>query len=205
MKTTRQHIKDNALKLFNQYGFVNVRLQHIADAAFISVGHLAYHFKNKDNIISELYDDLKEKQELLLNEYRVVPLFEDINAYLVATFEQQQKHTFFYTDTVEVLRAYPEIHLKHQKYIEWQLYQINLMLAFNSSRGALIPLNSKIQNHLAWQIRSITEMWLNIKKVEFNSDVNIHHFLYDIWGIICPFFTDMGLREYQQINIHWTN
>ena len=56
MKTTKQYIKDHALKLFNQSGFVNVRLQHIADAAFISVGHLAYHFKNKDSIINELYD-----------------------------------------------------------------------------------------------------------------------------------------------------
>ena len=200
MKTTKQYIKDHALKLFNQSGFVNVRLQHIADAAFSSVGHLAYHFKNKDSIINELYDDLKNKQELMLNEYRVVPLFEDIHAYLIATFEQQQKHIFFYTDTIEVLRAYPEIEIKHEQYIKWQLSQLNLMLAFNASRGALISFSSKQQHQLAWQIRSITDMWQYIKKVEGKKDLNMHLFLDDIWSIISPFFTDMGLREYQQLN-----
>ena len=47
MKPTRQYILDKALTLFNEKGFVNVRLQHIADSAFVSVEHLAYHFKNK--------------------------------------------------------------------------------------------------------------------------------------------------------------
>ena len=55
MKPTKKHISDKALNQFNENGVVNVRLQHIADAAFVSVGHLAYHFKNKDNIITELY------------------------------------------------------------------------------------------------------------------------------------------------------
>ena len=105
MKPTKQHIKDHALKLFNEKGFVNVRLQHIADAAFVSVGHLAYHFKNKDTIVAELYEDLKSRQQQILNEYRVVPLFEDINAYLVSTYQLQSTYKFFYADTLEILRA----------------------------------------------------------------------------------------------------
>ncbi len=40
------------------------RLQHIADFGGISVGHLAYHFNNKDCIVETLYDELKETQEL---------------------------------------------------------------------------------------------------------------------------------------------
>ena len=106
MKPTKQHIQDHALKLFNEKGFVNVRLQHIADAAFVSVGHLAYHFKNKDGIVEELYDELRGKQALLLAEFRVVPLLEDINRYLGAVYDLQSTYIFFYLDTLEVLRAY---------------------------------------------------------------------------------------------------
>jgi AcrR family transcriptional regulator len=36
MKPTKQYIADKALSLFNEKGFVNLRLQHIADAAFVS-------------------------------------------------------------------------------------------------------------------------------------------------------------------------
>ncbi|MEL7123903.1 MAG: TetR/AcrR family transcriptional regulator, partial [Bacteroidota bacterium] len=51
MKSTKQKILDAALKLFNQDGIVNVRLQHIADEAFVSVGNLAYHYSNKESIV----------------------------------------------------------------------------------------------------------------------------------------------------------
>src|SRR5271154_6316006 len=102
MKPTKQYISDKALTLFNEKGFVNVRLQHIADSAFVSVGHLAYHFKNKEEIILYLYKKLKKKQELMLTEFRVLPLFEDIEFLLRSMFSLQQQFRFFYVDTLEV-------------------------------------------------------------------------------------------------------
>jgi AcrR family transcriptional regulator len=78
-KDVKEIIIKEALHLFNINGFVNVRLQHIADAASISVGHMAYHYKNKDAILHVLYALLNEKQRVHLAEFRVVPLFEDID------------------------------------------------------------------------------------------------------------------------------
>lgn len=43
---TKGKILVEALKLFNEKGFVNVRLQHIADKCNICVGNLAYHFES---------------------------------------------------------------------------------------------------------------------------------------------------------------
>ena len=111
MKHTKNYILARSLKLFNMNGFVNVRLQHIADAVSISVGHLAYHFKNKDAIIETLYDQLKEDQEVILYEFRTAHLFEDINQQLVRISQLQKKYLFFYLDTLEVLRA----SLEHMK------------------------------------------------------------------------------------------
>lgn len=200
VKPTRKHIADKALLLFNEKGFVNVRLQHIADAAFVSVGHLAYHFKNKETIVENLYDELQAKQEELLSEYRVVPLFEDINRYLVADFRQQCTYIFFYVDTLEILRAYPEILQKHSLHIQWQLAQLKMMLSFNCSRGSLMALPDPELDHLAWQLRSLIDMWLYLKKVEGKNETGLPFFLSDIWGILSPFFTDMGRREYEQLN-----
>ena len=200
MKTTKKHIKDHALKLFNEKGFVNVRLQHIADAAFVSVGHLAYHFKNKDSIVEDLYDELRRNQEELLNKFRVVALFEDINCYLIEIYMQQSKHIFFYADMLEVLRSFPEIQTKHSKHLMWQSAQIKMMIAFNCARGSLIMLTDQQQDYLAWQLRSVIDMWHYIKKTEGQNDLMLHHFLEDIWGILNPFFTDMGNREYHQLS-----
>ncbi len=127
MKPTKQYISDKALVLFNEKGFVNVRLQHIADSAFVSVGHLAYHFKNKEEIVLSQYKKLKKKQELLLTEFRMLPLFDDINFLLRNMYGLQQQYRFFYLDTLEVLRAYPEITEKLRTLLSFQRQQIQFI------------------------------------------------------------------------------
>ena len=95
MKPTKQHIADKALLLFNDKGFVNVRLQHIADAAFVSIGHLAYHFKNKDAILEYLYEKIKREKGKLLNEHKILPLFEDIDRMLEEIFYHQKTYSCY--------------------------------------------------------------------------------------------------------------
>ena len=56
--STKQRILEAAVFLFNREGVANVRLQQIADETGISVGNLAYHFKNKEAIVSAVYEYL---------------------------------------------------------------------------------------------------------------------------------------------------
>ena len=56
--TTREKILDTALTLFNNEGTAAVSTNHIAEAAGISPGNLYYHFKNKEEIIRELFERL---------------------------------------------------------------------------------------------------------------------------------------------------
>ncbi len=144
MNHTKEYMLTQSLKLFNKNGFVNVRLQHIADAGSISVGNLAYHFKNKDSIVETLYDQLKAQQEIILYEFRVVHLFEDVNSQLHRIFQLQKQYIFFYLDTLEVLRAYPAIRVKHQQHITWQIQQVEWMFEFNVFRGSFKHLFMKI-------------------------------------------------------------
>lgn len=58
MLTTKQRILKISEKLFFEQGIANVRLQHIADNSGISIGNLAYHFKNKEVIVEEVYNEL---------------------------------------------------------------------------------------------------------------------------------------------------
>lgn len=200
MKPTKQYILDKALILFNEKGFVNVRLQHIADSAFVSVGHLAYHFKNKKEIVLALYKKLKKKQELLLTEFRVLPLFEDIDLLLRNVYELQQQYLFFYLDTLEVLRAFPEIAEKHRELLSFQRQQIIFMMEFNASRGSFLP---PIYNEQFVDVAHIFCMtmdnWISYQHITGRSVPNVNLYCDDMWAILRQLITDLGFPEFRQL------
>ena len=198
MKHTKNSILDQSLKLFNRHGFVNVRLQHIADAGSISVGHLAYHFKNKDTIIETLYDQLKEQQQVLLYEFRTVHLFEDINQQLQGIFQLQRKYLFFYLDTLEVLRAYPAIKVKHQQHIAWQLQQIEWMFEFNIFRGSFKePAQEGQYKKSAWLFWITVDNWMHARLISGPDHLKQEDFLQDVWNLLMPYFTREGHEEFK--------
>lgn len=200
MKPTKQYISDKALILFNEKGFVNVRLQHIADSAFVSVGHLAYHFKNKKDIVFSLYKKLKKKQELLLTEFRVLPLFEDIDLLLRNVYELQRQYLFFYLDTLEVVRAFPEIAEKHQELLRFQRQQIYFMMEFNVSRGAFIqPIYKEQFTHLTHIFCMTMDNWMSYQYINGINEPDINSYCDDLWSILREIITDLGLPEFRQL------
>ena len=200
MKHTKEAILSQALKLFNRHGFVNVRLQHIADAGSISIGHLAYHFKNKDTIIETLYDQLKEEQEVLLYDFRTAHLFEDIKQQLKSIFQLQKKYLFFYLDTLEVLRAYSTIKEKHQQHIAWQLQQIEWMFDFNIFRDTFKESSQEGQyKKLAWLFWITVDTWMHARLISGLDHLCEEDFLQDVWNLLMPHFTEEGQQEFRML------
>ena len=65
-RNTKDNILYNALELFNTKGESEVTLRDIALACEMSLGNLAYHYKNKSFIISALFRNmLEERIELI--------------------------------------------------------------------------------------------------------------------------------------------
>lgn len=205
---TKRKILDSAVKLFNRDGLVNVRLQHIADEAFVSIGNMTYHYRTKELIVYAIWEELIKKQQILLAEYRVVPLFEDIERQIRSTFALQQEYLFFYLDTLEVMRAYPDIKEAHQKHIGWQIVQISSMIQFNMARGAFIPQilasdavdTEGYYESLARHYWSVSEFWLYRQSICGASCEDFESYRHAIWSLLKPFFSNMGMREYEQMN-----
>ncbi len=197
---TKQLILQSALKLFNQDGFVNVRLQHIADEAFISVGNLAYHYPNKAAIFEAIYGKITEEQKALLVEFRIVPLFDNIESLIQQTFILQQRYIFFYLDTLEILRAYPEQATAHQRHIRWQEELLKTMIDFNVSRGAFLPeLIQGSYEQLGQQLRALMDSWPAQQQIKGNEAAKVEDFSQALWSLLCPLFTETGKQEYLQM------
>ena len=67
-RRTRERILETALVLFNRLGEPNVTTADIATDMGISPGNLYYHFRNKDQIIAELFGAFERRLEALLIE-----------------------------------------------------------------------------------------------------------------------------------------
>ncbi|MES2520644.1 MAG: TetR/AcrR family transcriptional regulator [Bacteroidota bacterium] len=191
-----------ALYLFNRFGFVSVRLQHIADEVGMSIGNLAYHFKTKDEIIEKLYEQLTQEQQQLLADLRMIPLFVNINRHVENSFLLQKKYSFFYTDTLEVIRASPSIKRQYREQVQWQTIQLELLIKFNIARGAFTEPNFPDSTFLlANRYLLFLENWMNFERMKGTelSELNIQQLKENIWGLLAPYFSLTGQNEYHEL------
>lgn len=199
-QSTKSKIRDAALQLFNKEGMVNVRLQHIADEAFVSVGNLAYHYPNKEAILLALYRELTQKQQELLAEYRIVPLFDNIDRLIHHTYLLQRTYLFFYADTLEITRAYPEIGAAHKEHIQFQLAQISQIIEFNVARGVFVAdIPQKNKERLSRQVWMTMDFWVSQELVCLGKLPEPEDYRMAVWNLYRPYFTGMGRREYEQM------
>ncbi|MEM7658774.1 MAG: TetR/AcrR family transcriptional regulator [Bacteroidota bacterium] len=201
MHKTKEKILNVSLRLFNESGFPNVRLQHLADGAGISVGNLAYHYPNKESILQALHAQLTQEQRALMAEFRIVPLFEYWERQMQRSFDLFCAYAFFYQDTLELIRAYPAIQEAHQKQVQWQIKQNRMSLAFNVSRGALEKEAAAGQyESLAVHVWMTSESWLLRQQILGKKPDQYFPFREALWQLIRPFFTEIGRKEFEQLN-----
>ena len=106
----REKILDTALRLFNKHGTGEVSTNHIAEACGISPGNLYYHFRNKQEIIRELFQRMYAlwDQGLPLPEDHA-PMLEDLKVVVEANYQNIWQYRFAYRELVALLHQDPEL------------------------------------------------------------------------------------------------
>lgn len=196
-RDTKSKIKEIALDLFNRDGFANVRLQHISDTGSISLGNIGYHFRTKNDILYALINDLVEEQKVILTEFRVLPLFEDIQRFLSSNFELQLRYVFFYKDTLDLMRLYENISKQYREHVHWQELQLQGMLVFNEARGALNSngvenFGAKMSSLLVWA----SESWIGRQTILGKKEIDKKGYEEMFWFFLKPYFTPLGKEEF---------
>ena len=107
---TRQKILDTALRLFNQDGTADVSTNHIAEACGISPGNLYYHFRNKQEIIRELFQRMYAiwDKGLPMPQDRT-PTLDDLKTVVETNYQIIWEYRFAYRELVALLRQDAEL------------------------------------------------------------------------------------------------
>jgi AcrR family transcriptional regulator len=112
---TRDRILEASLRLFNEEGEANTTTIDIATELDISPGNLYYHFKGKDQIIAELFEQFQVALGQILNAPLEQSLteaggdLEDNWYYLYVVLEELYLYRFFYHNLDDLLRRYPKL------------------------------------------------------------------------------------------------
>lgn len=192
---TKQRIIDAAIRRFDAEGIANVRLQQIADDTGISVGNLAYHYKNKEAIVSAVYEALFDEFSEMLTHFMQEPGLSDFDRQIGLFHGFFSKYKFYLIDLFEVERNYPAIMARWQQFVSKMLLQIRKRLDNYVRRGLMAP------ESMPGTYDTLTNnIWLTIvfwvpQQILKGQPSNERCFKDAVWGQISPYLTLEGADE----------
>jgi len=189
---TRQRILDCALSMFNAQGEPNVTTNHIADELEISPGNLYYHFRNKDDIIEQLFGRYEERIGVAMTvpEGRL-PNLEDIWLQLHLVFECIWDYRFLYRDLVDILSRNRRLRIRFARILKRATDNATSVIRGLAQAG-IFRASPNEMDGLATNILVLATFWLNYASARGDQDEakSIRLGIVQVMMLISPFLRD---------------
>lgn len=189
---TRQRILDASLGMFNERGEPNVTTNHIADELEISPGNLYYHFRNKDDIIEQLFARYEERMDgVLVSPADRLPDLEDIWLQLHRVFECIWDYRFLYRDLADILSRNRRLRLRFARILKRASDNATEVMR-GLARGGLMRASADEIEATATNILVIATFWLNYAGVRGDRDEHaaIRSGIVQLMMLLAPFLRD---------------
>jgi AcrR family transcriptional regulator len=157
----RERVVKAALELFNDRGVTSVSTNHIADHIGVSRGNLHWHFKNKEEIVRELFEQLKVRTDEgapLPSGGEIAP--REWARYYVNTMSVLWEFRFYWADVDAILRADPLLVDSHRDYALWlrsRIVELFELLMKQGDMRAPEPYSDLVR--IAENMWIVTESW----------------------------------------------
>lgn len=191
-RQTRQRILETSLAMFNEQGEPNVTTNHIADELEISPGNLYYHFRNKDDIIEQLFQRYEERMDsaLVAPEGRL-PNLEDIWLQLHLVFECIWEYRFLYRDLVDILSRNRHLRLRFARILKRAALNATTVMRGLVQAGVMRASAAEVEA-MANNVLVVATFWLNYASVRGDKDEqeSIRLGIVQVMMLISPFLRD---------------
>ena len=191
-RQTRQRILDASLAMFNAQGEPNVTTNHIADELEISPGNLYYHFRNKDDIIEQLFAGYEARMDAALAapEGRL-PGLEDIWLQLHLVFECIWDYRFLYRDLVDILTRNRRLRMRFARILKRADERAHAVMRGLLQAGIMRASADEL-NAAATNILVLATFWLNYAAARGDHDErkSIRDGIVQVMLSIAPFLRD---------------
>lgn len=200
---TKDRIIEASIELFNSQGERNVTTNHIASHLNISPGNLYYHFRNKEEIIRNIFTRYADHMQV---SFEPVKPSQDatqiLTNYLGAVFSALYHFNFLYDNLPVIMARDPELRTQylqiHNKMIE-KIHHVIVSLQVAN----VINMDKDDIDELANIIKQQVTFWISYRKTSAEdavvTDQLIYQGLMKVLLLFKPYVTEEFKPNYQLI------
>ncbi|TXS94275.1 TetR/AcrR family transcriptional regulator [Parahaliea maris] len=202
---TRDRILFTSLALFNEEGEAHTTTVDIANEMDISPGNLYYHFKGKEQIITELF----EQYQLALGSTLSAPIEQPLSAegrdvesnwfFLYVVMEEMYQYRFFYHNLDNLLQRYPDIRRGFQRLVQLKRAAL-LAICEALLEQSVIDTRGQQLAGLVENMTLTLNFWLNYDQLMYGNrrpQLTIHQGVLQLMTMIAPYLGDEELSFYR--------
>ena len=195
--TTKDKIIETSVKLFNEKGCLNTSTRHISNELGISVGNLYYHFKNKEEILIEIflrYVNAVFKEISFLNHSQDEIFL--LKNFLVDTLDSNIEYRFLHLELNLLLISFSKFKTIMQEQLKLEIKMIKELLYHQIKYGYLKQLNEIEIEFLvsnSWILASSNLSYWNL----LSDDIikNVKKGSLNVYYLIKPYLTQKSLDD----------
>ncbi len=162
---TRDKILLSSLELFNERGERNVTTNHIAAHLAISPGNLYYHFRNKSDIIYEIFLEYEKLVDYYLDIPEDRPLtLDDMMFYLESVFDGLWSYRFFHRDLEHLLDGDRRLRQDYREFTDRCLDAISRIFEKMAEAGIIEPQSEELRSAMSLNVWLVITNWMAFLK-----------------------------------------
>ena len=200
-RQTRQRILDASLMMFNAQGEPNVTTNHIADELEISPGNLYYHFRNKDDIIEQLFAVYEQRMDAALSAPSGrLPGLEDVWLQLHLVFECIWDYRFLYRDLVDILSRNRRLRMRFARILKRADEQAHTVMRGLVQAGVMRASADEV-DAASTNILVIATFWMNYASARGDKDerASIRDGIVQVMMLVAPHLTPAPRHTAEQL------
>lgn len=187
---TRARVLAESLRLFNEVGETHVTTGTIAAALNMSPGNLYYHFRNKDQIVEELFARFEERIDVQPGAAAAGPeAIEDLWLYLHLMLEAIWEYRFLYRNLDDLVARNRRLRERFNRIIDRKHAAVVSLCEGLVAARAMRARPDEIQA-LARNVLVVATYWLNFRALRVRGDEagdDIGEGAFQVMALVAPY------------------